>query len=158
MSTGENGGGVKPLAEASFDDPDGQAYSTESEPQLSDEDGPSFEAGDWQEQPPDFDPQDYLQALLGESGTEAPDLPPMSVRRYWLDEASFRAIAVLEQDGNAALVLSDGENQIVLFDSVSQDITGLYLLAQVVDEAIAVLDVPDLTQVVNEAMEEETDE
>ncbi len=101
---------------------------------------------------PTFDPEDYLQQLLGE---QAPDLPPMSVRRYWLDEASFRAIAVLEQDGNAALVLSDGENQIVLFDSVSQEIDGLYLLAQVVDTAIAVLEDPGLSEIVNEAMEEE---
>ena len=106
------------------------------------------------EDAPTFDPEDYLQQLLGEQGTP-PDLPPMGVRRYWLDEASFRAIAVLEQDGNAALVLSDGENQIVLFDSVSQEIDGLYLLAQVVDTAIAVLEDPGLSEIVNEAMEEE---
>ena len=91
----------------------------------------------------DFTDPETLNRLFGAAAVPAEEPEPINVRRYWLDEASFRALAVLEQDGQAALIVNDGEHQVVLFDSVSQDINGLYTLMDAIDTAIGILTVPE---------------
>ena len=82
---------------------------------------------------PEFD-ADFIQQLLG---GEAPEQAPMRVTRYWLDEGSFRAIALLEQGGEVAIIVSDGENQVMLYDSLNDpgELLGVIegLLSQAVD-------------------------
>ena len=75
--------------------------------------------------------QEFIEQLL-QGGYEQPEQAEVTVTRYWLDGGSFRAIAVLEQEGDVALILSDGDNNIVLFDSVAGDADGLDLLADIV--------------------------
>ena len=85
---------------------------------------------------PELGPEDFIQQMFAEAGEAPPEPETVSVRRFWLDEGSFRAIAFLEQNGEIALILSDGEHQIVLYDSVSQPIEQLDLLDDIIGEAI----------------------
>ena len=84
----------------------------------------------------DFNPQDIIEQLMAGAGVPEEEPEPAEVSRYWLDESSFRAVALLTQGPEAAIIVSDGENNIVLFDSVGGSIDGLYALEAIIEEAI----------------------
>ncbi len=82
---------------------------------------------------------DFMAQLFAAANGPPVDEAPINVTRTWLDESSFRAIATLQQGTSVALVVSDGENTILVYDSHQQPAEDLATLLEVVAQAADVV-------------------
>jgi hypothetical protein len=84
------------------------------------------------------DEEQALEQLFAQMNARAnqPEPERPYVERYWLSDFGYINVALITQDGNAAILVNDGDNTIAVFDSHQTDSRYLNLLASVVDAAI----------------------